>query len=62
MLSAAEAVDAEEERRLRVLLTGPSSTTTNDFWRSRSFHLSVREMELNQSTDWLWLHTVGKGY
>jgi len=39
-----------------------SSTTTNDFCRSRSFHLSVREMERNQSVDCCSAQTVGKGY
>ena len=41
---------------------GPSSTTTNDFWRSLSFHLRVREMAWNQSVDCLSAQTVGKGY
>ena len=39
-----------------------SSTTTNDFCRSRSFHLSVREMARNQSVDCWSAQTVGKGY
>ena len=39
-----------------------SSTTTNDFCRSRSFHLSVREIERNQSVDCWSAQTVGKGY
>ena len=43
-------------------LAGPSSTTTNDFWRSRSFHLRVREIAWNQSVDCLSAQTVGKGY
>ena len=44
------------------LREGSSSTTTNDFWRSRSFHLSVREIEWNQSRDCDSAQTVGKGY
>ena len=47
---------------LDVAFAGPSSTTTKDFCRSRSFHFSVREMELNQSVDWLSAQTVGNGY
>jgi len=50
-------------RLLRFLgLAGPSSTTTNDFCLSRSFHLRVREMAWNQSVDCLSAQTVGKGY
>lgn len=33
------------------LPSGPSSTTTNDFCLSRSFHFRVREIDLNQSDD-----------
>ena len=46
----------------RLFRVGLSSTTTNDFCRSRSFHLSVREMEWNQSRDCDSAQTVGKGY
>ena len=43
-------------------LRGLSSTTTNDFWRSRSFHLRVRDIEWNQSRDCDSAQTVGNGY
>jgi hypothetical protein len=49
-------------RGLRSSLAGLSSTTTNDFCRSRSFHLSVREIAWNQSVDCLSAQTVGNGY
>jgi len=47
---------------LRSSLEGLSSTTTKDFCRSRSFHLSVREIAWNQSVDCLSAQTVGNGY
>jgi hypothetical protein len=43
-------------------LAGSSSTKTNDFCRSRSFHFRVRDMAWNQSVDWLSAQTVGNGY
>lgn len=48
--------------RARVTFVGPSSTTTNDFCLSRSFHFRVREIAWNQSVDCLSAHTVGNGY
>ena len=48
-------------RGVRSSLVGLSSTTTKDFCRSRSFHLSVREIAWNQSVDCLSAQTVGNG-